>query len=235
MCEAVVKREDNQGAVGAGNLNTGERLLHVGGVVAVGEDNTFGVGGSTGGVGDGCVVVVLDILTDFEEGLTILLQVLLAKCGQSIEGHLTLFEFDIVEHNNMFQCGQLLTNLANFGKLLLRHENQFNVSVLQTEEEVVTLFEFNREGYTDSTCIEQTELREYPMVTSLGEDRNGSLGLDTQRRQTATHFQDNLFNLLIGCRLKLSLGVGLLPHTNIVTILCNTAFKQINKGSFLHS
>ena len=100
VSKAVVQRQNDQRTIRRRDLNTCERLLDICRIVAMSQNYALRVGCCTRCVGDGCIVVVLDCATDFEELLAVLREILLALGFQCREGDFALLQvFNLVEND----------------------------------------------------------------------------------------------------------------------------------------
>ena len=205
VSKAVVKRQNDQRTIGRRDLNTRERLLDIRRVVTVSQDHTLRVSRSTRGVGDGCVVVVLDRLTDRHKALAVLGQILLTLDFEHRESDLALLQIlNLVHYDHLLQFGQALADTTDLGQLIFRNENRLNVGVIQAEQQVVVLLQLDRERHADSACIEQTQLRHNPRIATLRENRHAIAALDARCGQTCTDSQCLDAGLVIRCRLEFS-------------------------------
>ena len=95
------------------------------------QNNTLRIGRCARRVGDGCVVIVLDCATDFEELLAVFSQVLLALSLQHRESDLALLQIlNFVHYDHLLQFGQTLADTTNFGQLVFRNKDRLNIGVL---------------------------------------------------------------------------------------------------------
>ncbi len=142
MGEAVVQRQDDEHDIALCDGDDGVALLHIGGIVALGKEDTFRVRRGAGGIGDVGVVVRADGLVaglelcpvGFQELAAHLLDFahadFLGLQGGVVEG-------GIVKDNHFFHGGAFRQDGADFGQMVARHQNPFGLRVVDAEDEVL--------------------------------------------------------------------------------------------------
>ena len=70
---------------------------------------------------------------------------------------------------------------ADLRKLLFRNEQRLDLGVAEPEQQIVRLFEFDRQRNADRSGIEDTQLGDDPSVASFGQDSDLVFGADAQR------------------------------------------------------
>ena len=184
----MVERQNDERAVVRRDVDARERLLDVGRIVAVREDHAFGIGRRAGGVGDRGVVVVADRLPDFQELLAVFCEVVAAEFSERSVGRLPRFQRNVAEYDDELDLRQFGADAADLGQLVFGDEERFDFGVPQPEEQVVRLFELDREGDADGSGVEKAQFGDDPCVAALGQDGHLVARADARGGQPRTHF-----------------------------------------------
>ena len=179
--ETVVQRQDDERAVAGRDVDARERLFDVGRVVAVGQDDAFRIGRRARRVGDRGVVVVPDCLPYFEKFLLMPGQIVAAQTFEHAVGRFAAFERNVSQDDDLFEFRQFRPDAADLRKLLFRNEQRLDLGVAEPEQQIVRLFEFDRQRNADRSGIEDTQLGDDPAVASFGQDSDLVFGADAQR------------------------------------------------------
>ena len=173
MRKAMVKRQDDEHDGVARHADDRASLLHIGGVVAVGQQDTLRVCRGAGGVGDIGIVIWLHRLVSLYEGFGCLSKEVAPTLHYLFTTHLLLAVlFYWVKHDDTTHIGTVGKYLANLGQLLLRGDDEAGIGVLNTEEQIARLGQLNAERHIHRTGIEDTQLRSNPKVAPLREQRH---------------------------------------------------------------
>ncbi len=97
MCEAVVQRQDDEHGGAEIDGDYGIALLYVCSIVAVGKEDTLGVCGGAGSVGNVCIIIRADALVACDELVLVGLEELIAHLLDFAHADFLLFELVIVE------------------------------------------------------------------------------------------------------------------------------------------
>ncbi len=231
MRETVVERQDDERAVPRRNIHASQRLLDIGRVVAVGQNDPFRIGRRPRGVGDGGVVVVPQTAPDSQKLLAMRPQSGLSPLLQLAERDFARHRLGrLVEENHVAQRRQPVADAAHLLQLRARHEDGRDLGVVQPEQQIVLLLQLDGEGNADGSGIEQSQLGDDPGVATLGEDRHGLLGFDAQRSQSGADAQGLLADG--GIRGPLPAVRMLLEQEILLPVLSDRRFEEVDDGLF---
>jgi len=228
MGETMVERQNDERAVVRRDVDARERLLDVGRIVAVREDHAFGIGRRAGGVGDRGVIVVADRLPDFQELLAVFCEVVAAEFSERSVGRLPRFQRNVAEHDDELDLRQFGADAADLGQLVFGDEERFDFGVPQPEQQVVRLFELDRQRHADRPGVEHAQLRDDPCVGPFGQYGDFVLGANPDRGQPGPGLQGQLLGLGVGRRLERP--VFLLQQECLGTVFLHGAFEQVDDG-----
>ena len=184
--KAMVERQDDEGAPSVVDGHTAEALLHIGGIVAVGQAHALGVGGCAGSVGDGGYCVVGERTSHSEKTLHALLFHKLSTSRHQV-AHKDFAFFVVglgIEHNDVAQKGQLMANFTHLFQLQTAYHHFVHIAMGEAKEEIVALFEFDTERHIDRTGIKHGQFAHNPEVAPLAQQGKVVAGLYAKDLQT---------------------------------------------------
>ena len=168
------------------------------------EDNAFRVGGCSGGVSDCGIIIVGKRLSDcqklFQRMRT---EVFLPHFYYFREGNFFfLIFFLVVEDDDLPEQRQFIDDRTYFLQLVAGYHNIFYIGMCQTEQQVVCLFQFDREGDVGGSGVEHRQFADDPGVAAFAEQGHVVAFHYSQGNQSGAQ-RVNLFPYLcVGGRLK---------------------------------
>ena len=202
MREAVVQRQYDERPERRRNVDARKRLLDVGRVVAVRQHDALGIGRGARRVGDRRIVVVPDPPSDGEELLAVLRQVVAAQPAERSQCGFARLQRYVAYDDDMLDFGQLGAYAADFRQLVFRYEQRLHFGVAHAEQQVVRLFELDRQRHADRPGVEQPQFGNDPCVAAFGQYRHLVSGADAERGESGSGFERLLAGLGIGRRLE---------------------------------
>ena len=226
--EAVVQRQYDERPERRRNVDARKRLLDVGRVVAVRQHDALGIGRGARRVGDRRIVVVPDPPSDGEELLAVLRQVVAAQPAERSQCGFARLQRYVAYDDDMLDFGQLGAYAADFRQLVFRYEQRLHFGVAHAEQQVVRLFELDRQRHADRPGVEHAQLRDDPCVGPFGQYGDFVLGANPDRGQPGPGLQGQLLGLGVGRRLERP--VFLLQQECLGTVFLHGAFEQVDDG-----
>jgi len=108
-------------------------------------------------------------------------QIVAAQTFEHAVGRFAAFERNVSQDDDLFEFRQFRPDAADLRKLLFRNEQRLDLGVAEPEQQIVRLFEFDRQRNADRSGIEDTQLGDDPAVASFGQDSDLVFGADAQR------------------------------------------------------
>ena len=166
--ETMVQRQDNQHHIVHIDADYGMRLLHVGRVIAMGEQDSLRIGCRAGGIADIGIIVRSHTPVPGHERIIVRFQEGIAARLDFFHGDLlrTVFR-QLVKNDHLFHLVQLRQDRANLGKLLGRNHHETGVRMTNAEEQVVAFFQFDGERNIHASGVQDSQFPDNPKIPSF--------------------------------------------------------------------
>ena len=239
MGEAVVQREDDEHDLSFVDADDGVALLHVGGVVAVGEEDALGVGRGAGGVGDVGIVVRADGFVPGLElvpvGLQELVTHLLDFAHADFLGlQAVVVEGGVVKDDDLFHGGAFRQDGADLGQVVAGDQNPLGFGMVDAEHQVFPFSQVHGEGNVGGAGVHGTQFGENPHGAALGQEGNLVSLLEAQGHEAGADAVGHLTGLALGDFFPVS--VHLFAEVGMVLVLAGVLLYEVDDGySFCHN
>ena len=232
--EAVVQRQYYEHHVVRRNGDDRGGLLHVRGVVAMGEQYALRVCRRSGGIADiGIVVRAYGFVAGHEfvalcgkEGVTELQYLPEADfvCGEILE---------FVEDHKLLHCREFVDYAAYLRELGFGNHHHLRVRVSDAEDKVRTLGEVDGERNVHSASVKYAQFAYYPGVAAFGKEGHLVALAETQGHQTCS-YPVGLLPCLGECGFC-PFPIDFFTEEGVGGMLCATALHELNDcNSFVH-
>ncbi len=239
MGEAVVQRKDDEHDLAFVDADDGIALGHVGGIVAVCQENTLGVGRGAGGVGDIGIVVRADGFVAGHKlvpvGIQELVTHLLDFAHADFLGlQAVVVEGGVVKDDDLLHRGAFRQDGPDFGQVVAGDQNPLGLGVVDAEDEVFSFSQVHGEGDIGGAGVHGTQFGENPHGAALGQEGNLVSLLDAQGHEAGTNPVGFFAGLALGDFFPVS--VHLLTEVNVVFELVGVLLYEVDDGcSFCHN
>ena len=238
MREAMVERQDDQHDVVLVQGDHGVALGHVGGIVAVGQQDALRIGRRAGRIGDVGVVVRTDRTVTGLEQIPVVPEEPVSHLLDLRHPDLLLFQgFEIkcriVEDNDLLDSRAFRQDGTDLRQVVAGHQDPFGLRMVDPEYQVLPFPEVHGKRNIGRTGVHGTQFSQDPHRPAFGKQGDFVTFFQAEGHETGADAVSLLPGLFLGDGLPLA--ADLLAKVDMVGELPGIFFYKINDGcSFCH-